>query len=44
MLDGTPERLRGHQDIQEFYLGQGGGERRSYRDIKQYRRSRRWFG
>ena len=44
VLDGTPERLRGHQDIQEFYLGQGGGERRSYRDIKQYRRSRRWFG
>jgi branched-chain amino acid transport system ATP-binding protein len=44
VLDGTPERLRGHQDIQEFYLGKGGGERRSYRDIKQYRRSRRWFG
>ena len=44
VLDGTPERLRGHQDVQEFYLGQGGGERRSYRDIKQYRRSRRWFG
>ena len=44
VLDGTPERLRGHQDIQEFYLGQGGGARRSYRDIKQYRRSRRWFG
>jgi len=44
VLDGTPERLRGHQDIQEFYLGQGAGERRSYRDIKQYRRSRRWFG
>jgi branched-chain amino acid transport system ATP-binding protein len=44
VLDGTPERLRGHQDVQEFYLGQGGGERRSYREIKQYRRSRRWFG
>jgi len=44
VLDGTPERLRGHQDIQEFYLGQGGGRRRSYRDVKQYRRSRRWFG
>jgi branched-chain amino acid transport system ATP-binding protein len=44
VLDGTPQRLRGHQDIQEFYLGQGGGARRSYRDIKQYRRSRRWFG
>jgi branched-chain amino acid transport system ATP-binding protein len=45
VLDGTPERLRGHQDVREFYLGAGGGERRrSYRDVKQYRRSRRWYG
>jgi len=45
VLDGTPERLRGHKEVQEFYLGQGGGEqRRSYRDVKQYRRSRRWYG
>jgi branched-chain amino acid transport system ATP-binding protein len=44
VLDGTPGRLRGHEDIREFYLGQGSGKRRSYRDIKQYRRSRRWFG
>ena len=43
VLDGTPERLRAHQDVQEFYLG-GGGIRRSYRDVKQYRRSRRWYG
>ncbi len=44
VLDGTPERLLAHQDIREFYLGHGGGERRSYRDVKQYRRSRRWYG
>jgi branched-chain amino acid transport system ATP-binding protein len=44
VLDGTAERLRGHGDIQEFYLGQAAGERRSYRDVKQYRRSRRWYG
>ena len=45
VLDGDAERLRGHGDIQEFYLGQSGGsERRSYRDVKQYRRSRRWYG
>lgn len=43
VLDGTPERLRAHQDIQEFYLG-GQGTRRSYREVKQYRRSRRWYG
>jgi branched-chain amino acid transport system ATP-binding protein len=47
VLDGTPQRLRAHQDIREFYLGHGqsaDGERRSYRDVKQYRRSRRWYG
>lgn len=45
VLDGSAERLRAHQDIREFYLGTGGGERRrSYRDVKQYRRSRRWYG
>ena len=44
VLDGTADRLRSHPDIQEFYLGHHGGERRSYRDVKQYRRSRRWYG
>jgi branched-chain amino acid transport system ATP-binding protein len=44
VLDGTAERLRSHPDIQEFYLGRTGGERKSYRDVKQYRRSRRWYG
>jgi branched-chain amino acid transport system ATP-binding protein len=45
VLDGDSARLRGHPDVQEFYLGQArGGARRSYRDVKQYRRSRRWYG
>jgi branched-chain amino acid transport system ATP-binding protein len=44
VLDGTAERLRQHPDIQEFYLGRKSGERRSYREVKQYRRSRRWYG
>ncbi len=44
VLDGDRERLTGHQDIQEFYLGQGSAGRRSYREVKQYRRSRRWYG
>jgi branched-chain amino acid transport system ATP-binding protein len=44
VLDGTAERLRRHPDIQEFYLGRKSGEPRSYRDVKQYRRSRRWYG
>jgi branched-chain amino acid transport system ATP-binding protein len=45
VLDGGAERLRAHGDIQEFYLGQSTDrERRSYRQVKQYRRSRRWYG
>jgi branched-chain amino acid transport system ATP-binding protein len=44
VLDGDAVRLSAHADIQEFYLGQRSGERRSYRDVKQYRRSRRWYG
>jgi len=44
VLDGQAERLRAHGDIQEFYLGQTSGDRRSYRTVKQYRRSRRWYG
>jgi branched-chain amino acid transport system ATP-binding protein len=44
VLGGDAARLRNHPDIQEFYLGHTSGERRSYRDVKQYRRSRRWYG
>ena len=44
VLDGDRARLAGHQDIQEFYLGQGSAGRRSYREVKQYRRLRRWYG
>ena len=45
VLDGDSQRLRGHPDVQEFYLGQSSsGKRRSYRAVKQYRRSRRWYG
>jgi branched-chain amino acid transport system ATP-binding protein len=44
VLDGDAGRLSAHSEIQEFYLGHTSGERRSYRDVKQYRRSRRWYG
>lgn len=43
VLEGDASRLRNNSEVQEFYLG-GAGERRSYRDVKQYRRSRRWYG
>jgi branched-chain amino acid transport system ATP-binding protein len=41
----SANRLMNHHDIQEFYLGQGNREsRKSYREAKQYRRTRRWYG
>lgn len=46
VFDGEAERLLSHGDVMEFYLGGDGqdGERRSYRDVRQYRRKRRWWG
>jgi branched-chain amino acid transport system ATP-binding protein len=45
VLDGEVQRLKSHADIQEFYMGRtSAGARRSYRDVKQYRRGRRWYG
>ncbi|SMP73174.1 amino acid/amide ABC transporter ATP-binding protein 2, HAAT family [Desulfonatronum zhilinae] len=45
VMDGTSESLLNNPDVQEFYLGLGhGGEKRSYRDVKHYRRRKRWLG
>ena len=46
VYDGTAAALRDHADVREFYLGvgRGAGAAKSYRDVKQYRRRRRWFG
>jgi branched-chain amino acid transport system ATP-binding protein len=43
VLDGTPEELEGDPDFQEFYLGIGAEGRRSYADVKLYRRKKRWL-
>ena len=43
VLDGTADALKEDADVQEFYLGMGGEERRSYRDVKHYRRRKRWL-
>ena len=44
VLDGDAQTLRGDKDIQEFYLGVGGdSEQRSYRQVKLYRRRKRWL-
>ena len=45
VLDGPAERLRENEDIKEFYLGlnQAGG-RKNYREVKHYKRRKRWLG
>jgi hypothetical protein len=42
VYEGTPDKLRNHKDVQEFYLGSGDSGRVSYHEVKQYRRSRWW--
>ncbi|MEX2194785.1 MAG: ABC transporter ATP-binding protein [Thermoleophilaceae bacterium] len=43
VLDGPAEELREDQDVREFYLGMvGEAGRRSFRDVKSYRRRKRW--
>ncbi len=44
VLDGDAAALRENADVKEFYLGTGGaGERRSFRDVKHYKRRKRWL-
>ena len=44
VYDGPRDRLLAHADVREFYLGVGHrAGRKSYADVKQYRRRRRWF-
>mgnify|MGYP007100936343 CR=1 FL=1 len=35
--------LRENEDVKEFYLGMGGGERKSFKDVKSYKRRKRWL-
>ncbi|QLA12807.1 ABC transporter ATP-binding protein [Desulfolutivibrio sulfodismutans] len=45
VLEGSCAELASNPDVQEFYLGMGGGgEKRRYRDVKHYRRRKRWLG
>lgn len=45
VLEGTTEELKNNEDVREFYLGLNvEGERKSYRDIKHYKRRKRWLG
>lgn len=43
VMDGNASDLANNEDVKEFYLGLGGDGRRSFRDVKHYRRRKRWL-
>jgi len=44
VLDGDAARLESNEDVREFYLGLSAvGQRRSYREVKHYKRRKRWL-
>ena len=43
VLDGEGGALRSNEDVKEFYLGVGGEGRRSFKDVKHYKRRKRWL-
>ena len=43
VLDGEGAALRENEDVKEFYLGVGGEGRKSFRDVKHYKRRKRWL-
>jgi len=43
VMDGPADALRENEDVKEFYLGTGGRERRSFREVKSYKRRKRWL-
>ena len=43
VLDGDAQTLSSNEDVKEFYLGLSAGRRKSYRDVKHYKRRKRWL-
>jgi branched-chain amino acid transport system ATP-binding protein len=43
VMEGNAESLSGNEDVKEFYLGISSGGRRSFREVKHYRRRKRWL-
>ena len=43
VMDGEAKALRENEDVKEFYLGVGDGQRKSFRDVKSYKRRKRWL-
>ena len=43
VLDGASAALQENEDVKEFYLGQGGQERKSFKNLKSFKRRKRWL-
>ncbi len=43
VMDGDAQTLLDNEDIKEFYLGSSGGDQHNFRNMKQYRRRKRWL-
>ena len=43
VLDGTTEELRDNEDVKEFYLGGGNEQRKSFKNLKSFKRRKRWL-
>jgi branched-chain amino acid transport system ATP-binding protein len=43
VMDGEAKTLRENEDVKEFYLGIAEGKRKSFRDVKNYKRRKRWL-
>ena len=43
VMDGAAAELAANEDVKEFYLGLSGTKRKSYREVKHYRRRKRWL-
>jgi branched-chain amino acid transport system ATP-binding protein len=43
VLDGEAKALRENEDVKEFYLGVAGADRKSFREVKHYKRRKRWL-
>ena len=43
VMEGEAEALRTNEDVKEFYLGLSSAGRKSFKDVKHYRRRKRWL-
>jgi len=43
VMDGDAKALRENEDVKEFYLGVSGGDKKSFREVKSYKRRKRWL-